>query len=168
MNRLPLASLPIETGEGIFLAHYSEKGLMRLDFPSRKKPLAAWVDMPGIRTKISSWHKLTIRAVKEVLAGKTISEIPPYDLDDATEFQQKVWRALVSIPIGETKTYGEIADEIGDPKAVRAVGRGCATNPIPVLIPCHRVVAAKGKIGGFSGGLGWKEKLLKREGVLFV
>ncbi|MEO6182003.1 MAG: methylated-DNA--[protein]-cysteine S-methyltransferase [Verrucomicrobiota bacterium] len=167
-HRLPIASLPIQTHDGIFLAHYSELGLMQIDFPSAKKPVPAWVEIPGIRAQISRWHKLTTRSLKEVLSGKPISNPPPYDLSHATEFQRQVWSALERIPIGETKTYGELADEIGNPKAMRAVGRGCATNPIPILIPCHRLVAARGKIGGFSGGLKWKESLLKHEGVLFI
>ena len=168
IHRLPIASLPIQTSDGFFLAHYSDKGLMRLDFPSAKKPLLAWAEISGVRAQISRWHKLTTRSLKEVLSGKPISTPPPYDLSDTTEFQRKVWAALEQIPAGETKTYGELADEIGAPKAMRAVGRGCATNPIPILIPCHRLVAASGKIGGFSGGLLWKEALLQREGVLFI
>jgi O-6-methylguanine DNA methyltransferase len=69
------------------------------------------------------------------------------------------------ISCGQTQSYGEIAKAIGKPKAVRAVGGACGANPIPVLVPCHRVLAAGGKIGGFSGGLDWKRKLLAREGV---
>jgi O-6-methylguanine DNA methyltransferase len=166
---LPIASLPIPTPDGTFLAHYSEHGLMRLDFPGSKKPSAAWAKIPReIRAQISSWHKLTARALKEALLAQPISQLPPLDLVDATKFQRKVWSALQEIPAGETKTYGEVAREIGSPKAVRAVGSGCGANPIPVLIPCHRMIAARGKIGGFSGGLKWKELLLKREGVLFI
>ncbi|MEO6033651.1 MAG: methylated-DNA--[protein]-cysteine S-methyltransferase [Verrucomicrobiota bacterium] len=167
-RRLPIATLPIHTPEGTFLAHYSDKGLMQLDFPSGKKPLPAWAEVPGVRAKISRWHKLTTRSLKKALAGKAISKSPPYDLDDSTDFQRNVWSALERIPIGETRTYGEVARLIGNAKAVRAVGRGCATNPIPILIPCHRLVAVRGKIGGFSGGLKWKESLLKREGALFI
>lgn len=167
-RRLPIATLPVHTTEGIFLADYSDNGLMRIDFPSGKNPAPGWVEVPGARAQISRWHKLTTRALKQALAGKPISTPPPYDLGDTTDFQRSVWAALEKIPLGQTQTYGELAREIGNPKAVRAVGRGCATNPIPILIPCHRLVAARGKIGGFSGGLKWKEKLLRREGVLFI
>lgn len=66
---------------------------------------------------------------------------------------------------GQTQSYGEIAAAIGKPKAVRAVGGACGANPIPLLVPCHRVLAANQKIGGFSGGLEWKRKLLARENV---
>lgn len=123
-RRLPIATLPIHTPEGSFLAHYSDQGLMQLDFPSGKNPLPAWADVPGVRTRISRWHKLTTRALKEALAGKPISKPPPYDLGDTTEFQRQVWSALEKIPMGETRTYSELAREIGNPNAVRAVGRG--------------------------------------------
>ena len=84
---------------------------------------------------------------------------------DGTEFQKSVWRQLQKIASGKTKSYGEIAEAIGKPKAVRAVGGACGANPIPVLVPCHRVLAANKKIGGFSGALEWKRNLLNREGV---
>lgn len=72
---------------------------------------------------------------------------------------------MLKLGPGETKSYGEIAEAIGKPKAVRAVGGACGANPIPVLVPCHRILAANKKIGGFSGGLEWKRRLLGREGV---
>ena len=82
-----------------------------------------------------------------------------------TEFQQRVWSALKEIPSGETRSYGEVAASIRSPKATRAVGSACGANPIPVLIPCHRVLASGGRLGGFSGGLDWKRRLLMVEGV---
>lgn len=82
-----------------------------------------------------------------------------------TAFQKSVWRAMQKISLGKTKSYGEIAAAIGRPKAVRAVGGACGANPVPVLVPCHRVLAANNKLGGFGGGLDWKRSLLKREGV---
>ena len=85
-----------------------------------------------------------------------------------TEFQKSVWNALRKISFGKTKSYGEIARAIGKPKAVRAVGGACGANPVPVLVPCHRVLAANKKLGGFSGGLDWKRKLLALEKVEFV
>jgi len=79
-----------------------------------------------------------------------------------TPFQGAVWKVLSSIPAGKTLTYGALAKRIGNPGAVRAVGRACGANPVPVLIPCHRVVSANG-LGGFSGGLSLKKALLKAE-----
>ena len=83
-----------------------------------------------------------------------------------TEFQHAVWDVMSKIPAGSVTTYGNIALYIGNPKASRAVGAACGANPVPYLVPCHRVVAANGSLGGFSGGLGIKERLLKTEGYL--
>jgi len=83
-----------------------------------------------------------------------------------TPFQQKVWKVLQTIPYGETRTYKWVAQKIGKPKAVRAVGQACGANPLPLIIPCHRVVASGNKLGGFSGGLRLKKKLLRREGII--
>lgn len=80
-----------------------------------------------------------------------------------TEFQQTVWRALQTIPYGETRSYGQIAAQIGNPKASRAVGHANNRNPIAILIPCHRVLGANGALVGYAGGLPVKKKLLKLE-----
>lgn len=80
-----------------------------------------------------------------------------------TPFQKKVWRAIQKIPYGETRSYLWIAKKIGKPKAMRAVGQACGANPLPLLIPCHRVVASHQKIGGFTGGLLLKRRLLQLE-----
>lgn len=113
---------------------------------------------------IRKWHELTTKAVEAVLAGKTAGELPPLDISGHTEFQRRVWEELTWTPCGETRSYADIAKAIRKPKASRAVGGACGANPIPLLIPCHRVLAANGKIGGFSGGLEWKRKLLTIEG----
>jgi len=104
--------------------------------------------------------------LKAVLAGREPKTFPPLDVS-GTEFQKSVWRSMQKISLGKTKSYGEIAVAIGKPKAVRAVGGACGANPIPVLVPCHRVLAANNKLGGFGGGLDWKRSLLKREGIKF-
>ena len=80
-----------------------------------------------------------------------------------TDFQKKVWNALQKIPYGETKTYGEIAAAVGNPKAARAVGMANNKNPIGIIIPCHRVVGADGKLVGYAGGMDKKEWLLQIE-----
>jgi O-6-methylguanine DNA methyltransferase len=102
--------------------------------------------------------------LKSILAGRSPGKFPPLDLA-GTEFQKSVWNALRKIPLGKTKSYSEIARAIGRPKAFRAVGGVCGANPIPVLVPCHRVLAANKKLGGFSGGLNRKRELLACEGV---
>ena len=80
-----------------------------------------------------------------------------------TPFQQRVWKALQEIPYGETRSYGEIARHIGKPTASRAVGAANGLNPLPIIIPCHRVIGASGKLTGFGGGLPTKERLLALE-----
>lgn len=81
-----------------------------------------------------------------------------------TRFQNKVWHALLTIPFGETRSYGQIAKQIGSPKAVRAVGGANSRNPISIIAPCHRVIGASGKLTGFAGGMKTKAYLLEFEG----
>lgn len=157
--------IPIATTDGVFLATYSAAGLAQLNFPETARASHRAI-APNIPLALARWHRLTTRAVQAVIAGRAPTELPPLDVTRGTEFQQRVWRALQNIPLGQTRSYGEVATLIGQPKAVRAVGGACGANPIPLLIPCHRVLAANQKIGGFSGGLPWKKMLLKREGVV--
>lgn len=82
---------------------------------------------------------------------------------EGTEFRKKVWNELLKIPYGTTITYKELAQRIGSPDACRAVANACGANPLPILIPCHRVISSDGKIGGYTGGLGIKEALLSLE-----
>lgn len=80
-----------------------------------------------------------------------------------TDFEQKVWRGLMTIPAGSTRSYAQIAKQIGHPKAVRAVGRANGANPIALIVPCHRVIGADGSLTGYGGGLWRKQKLLEIE-----
>jgi methylated-DNA-[protein]-cysteine S-methyltransferase len=101
--------------------------------------------------------------LKEYFAGKR----DRFDLDldfTGTEFQKRVWDALLTIPFGETRSYSDIALQIGNPKAVRAVGAANGRNPISIVAPCHRVIGASGALTGFAGGLKAKEVLLVLEG----
>ena len=82
--------------------------------------------------------------------------------DDAPPFHRKVWQRLRKIPWGSALTYAEMATAVGSPRAFRAVGQACAVNPLPIIVPCHRILAQAG-LGGFSGGLDWKRKLLELE-----
>jgi len=164
--------LPISTRDGQFIAHYSEKGLAGLNFPkvgsARRTDRTPQRGVPTnkIPAKIRKWHHTTEAALKNILASREPKTLPPLDMA-GTEFQKSVWNALRKISSGKTKSYGEIAQAIGRPRAVRAVGGACGANPVPVLVPCHRVLAANKKLGGFSGGLDWKRSLLKREGIKF-
>ncbi|MEI7772487.1 MAG: methylated-DNA--[protein]-cysteine S-methyltransferase [Chloroflexales bacterium] len=96
------------------------------------------------------------------LGGQAPSMDLPLDVQ-ATAFQRQVWQALQAIPYGETRTYMQIADGLGNPKAVRAVGRACATNPVSLVVPCHRAVGSDGKLHGFRWGLERKQALIDME-----
>lgn len=98
------------------------------------------------------------------LRGKDLNSFLPLDIQ-ATAFQRKVWTYLQSIPFGATKSYGEVAKAIGKPRAFRAVARACATNPVAIEIPCHRVVREDGSMGGYRWGMERKKALLEMENV---
>jgi O-6-methylguanine DNA methyltransferase len=158
--------LSIATDDGEFIAGLSKRGLVRLEFPndSNRRPPAEAGDHP-VSIEQRTWAAMTADALHLALAGRNPVTLPPFDWTGHTPFRQQVWRAMLRIAPGQTRTYAQIAVEVGSPDATRATGTACGANPIPVLVPCHRVVAANGKLGGFSGGLDWKRRLLGREGV---
>jgi AraC family transcriptional regulator of adaptative response/methylated-DNA-[protein]-cysteine methyltransferase len=99
-------------------------------------------------------------------AVETPSAMPDLPIDVAgTAFQEAVWKELRKIPVGETRSYADIAAAVGQPGAVRAVGTANGSNPVAVLVPCHRVIRSDGTLGGYAGGLDRKRKLLAAEGV---
>jgi O-6-methylguanine DNA methyltransferase len=100
--------------------------------------------------------------IEEYLFGKRKKFTFSYELK-STSFQKNVWNALLEIPYGETRTYKEIAVQIGNPKAYRAVGMANNRNPMPIIVPCHRVIGSNGKLVGYEGGIKIKEILLKIE-----
>ena len=169
----------IQTADGEFTATYSNAGLCGLKFPpfngtSRSvksgspdlaNPLifnAPAASPPNVQR----WHALAIEALANALDGREPGRLPPLDLSHGTEFQRAVWTILCRIPCGRTLSYGEVAKALSRPGAARAVGGACGANPVPVLIPCHRVLAAGQKLGGFSADPNWKRLLLTREGSL--
>jgi methylated-DNA-[protein]-cysteine S-methyltransferase len=103
--------------------------------------------------------------LEEYFAGRRLVFRLPLDLDQGTPFQRRVWKALRDIPYGETVSYKEIAHTIGQPSATRAVGSAVGHNPLPVILPCHRVISRDGSLGGFSAGLDVKRRLLELERV---
>ena len=103
------------------------------------------------------------RQLQQYTAGKSVRFTVPLDLSAGTPFQQAVWQTLRKIPRGETRSYAWVARQIGKPKAARAVGTACGANPVLLLVPCHRVVASDGTLGGFSCGLPLKRRLLALE-----
>jgi O-6-methylguanine DNA methyltransferase len=121
-------------------------------------------DFPGVKIVLDN------KAIKEV-AEKIFGQNKPKEFTDlimeGTDFQKKVWLELLKIPYGKTSTYKEIAKNIGSPNAYRAVGSACGKNKITYIVPCHRVLSSNGKLGGYSGGLETKIKMLRYEGVSF-
>ncbi|MGA2269638.1 MAG: methylated-DNA--[protein]-cysteine S-methyltransferase [Bryobacteraceae bacterium] len=104
------------------------------------------------------------RQLRAYFAGELREFRLPLDLE-GTEFQKRVWRQVQAIPYGETRSYLQIATALGSPGAVRAVGAANGANPVPIVIPCHRVIGAKGKLVGYGGGLALKKRLLELEGA---
>ena len=110
-------------------------------------------------------HKEAIAQIRAYLRGELQHFTVPLRLH-GTDFQRKCWQALLDIPYGQTASYQDIAIAVGSPKAVRAVGGANAANPIPIIVPCHRVIGKSGKLIGFGGGLTLKEKLLSIESAV--
>ena len=105
--------------------------------------------------------------LEHYFSGQEVVFRAPLDLESSsTSFQIRVWQALFEIPRGEFRTYGELAVEIGSPRAARAVGQAVGKNPLPVIYPCHRVIAGNGSLGGFSCGVSLKVLLLELEGMV--
>ncbi|MHC4161175.1 MAG: methylated-DNA--[protein]-cysteine S-methyltransferase [Planctomycetota bacterium] len=116
---------------------------------------------PGRRSALDREVK---RQLEQYFAGRRDAFDLPVALD-LPRFTSKVLRAVGRIPHGQARSYGEIARAVGQPRAARAVGQAVGANPLPLLIPCHRVLAARGGLGGFGGGLAWKRFLLELEGI---
>ena len=123
-------------------------------------------EFPGMETICDPSSPLLAEArntISRYLAeGAPISPLP-VDTTRGTAFQRKVWEAIGEIPFGETRSYMDIARAVGRPLASRAVGQACGANPLPIVIPCHRVVGSRGKLGGYTGGTHIKETLLQME-----
>lgn len=143
---------------GKLLLASSDPGLHSITFAKQGRPASPEVD----------WREgeSNLREVMGQLHSYFAGELSEFNLalaPQGTPFQQKVWSELCKIPFGDTISYGELARRIGNPKASRAVGLANGTNPIPIIIPCHRVIGSNGKLTGYGGGLPIKEKLLALE-----
>jgi methylated-DNA-[protein]-cysteine S-methyltransferase len=108
----------------------------------------------------------TIGRFQAYFSGHKMDFPDKLDISEATPFQSRVWQAARLIPYGETRSYAWVAGQIGKPQAARAVGQALGRNPLPVIIPCHRVLAADGGLGGFGGGMETKKFLLSLEGAI--
>lgn len=148
--------IEIRTSLGFLQIVSDEKGVIRI----------TWLQ-DGLKTeKLDTsygFEKMLIETIKEYFSGKTVDfENIPLNLE-GTDFELKVWEVLRIIPYGERKTYSDIANIIDKKNAQRAVGNACGKNPVPLLIPCHRVIKTDGSLGGYSSGIARKKKLLELE-----
>ncbi len=157
---MPYSYKTIESPVGELKLVASDKGLAAIlwkhDDPDRVRlsPLVEDTDNPILLE--------TERQLSAYFAGQRKTFTLPLDFKGTT-FQRRVWEALLTIPFGETRSYGEIARQIGEPTASRAVGAANGKNPISIIAPCHRVIGSTGKLTGFAGGLAAKERLLGLE-----
>jgi len=147
----------------------SPRGLFRTTFPAPDERSAINAITRGVS---ATRHEAAFAAVKSALTnyfkGRRVEFPFPIDLEGCTCFQRDVWEATFKIPYGQLRSYGWLAAEIGRPQAARAVGQALGANRLPIVIPCHRVIRSDGSLGGFSGGLHWKEELIKLERAIFV
>ena len=146
----------------------SERGLVRVTLPvtTEAKARDLLMDLGYVHSDTQGLLDSVKRCLQAFYAGK------PVDFDDVlldptvgTPFFRRVWAITRCIPRGQTRTYGDLARELGSPALARAVGRAMATNPWPPIVPCHRVVGSRGQLTGFGGGLRMKRRLLEMEGV---
>ena len=160
----------LESPAGTLLLCRTDDGICRLDFGgwSEREPfLAAWArqwwrDFAFVRAADDSMLKDTIRQLADYFRGNTTEFKVPLDMR-GTVFQRRVWEALCDVGYGSTASYRDIAAAIGQPKAVRAVGGANNRNPVPIIVPCHRIIGANGALVGYGGGLDVKERLLALE-----
>ncbi|HEX2485770.1 MAG TPA: methylated-DNA--[protein]-cysteine S-methyltransferase [Myxococcota bacterium] len=155
-----------ESPIGALFAATSERGLAYLELSHASgRGFAGWRRTAAPDARVADGfapNRAAIAQVLEYLAGKRRAFELPLDLR-GTPFQLSVWEALLAVPYGETRTYAEVARRIGHPAAVRAVGAANGANPVPLVVPCHRVVASGGGLGGYGGGLPLKRRLLALE-----
>lgn len=147
-----------DTSLGQVLIAQTEVGVTHIRFmdrPSATPPQANWIYTDALPGKAPA-------QIEAYFAGERFSFDVPL-APEGTSFQQAVWQALCTIPYGKTCSYADIANILGKPKAVRAVGAANGRNPIPIIIPCHRVIGSNGRLTGYAGGLDIKEYLLQLE-----
>jgi methylated-DNA-[protein]-cysteine S-methyltransferase len=148
----------MESPTGKLLLAADDSGLRQVLFADGRQPAEPRPDWKEDAAPLRE----TMHQLRAWFAG----ELREFDLrlaPEGPEFHQRVWRELCTIPFGATISYGELAQRIGSPKASRAVGRANGANPIPIVIPCHRVIGANGKLTGYGGGIARKEFLLALE-----
>ncbi|MDD5703598.1 MAG: methylated-DNA--[protein]-cysteine S-methyltransferase [Dehalococcoidales bacterium] len=143
----------------------SDDGLVRTTLPLTSKDLAEESLSLGGRLAACAPDRFTALSEKyrRYFAGEKVDFTEGLDISRATPFEKAVWESTVSIPYGETRSYGWVACQIGKPRACRAVGGALVRNPLPIIVPCHRVIASDNTLRGFTGGLEIKRFLLRLE-----
>ena len=148
----------------------TENGIATIVLPKASRMMVAAEVRRGSRGQIEEGASPRLRGARkqltEYLAGRRTSFTLPLDLSAGTAFQRRVWRALQNISYGYLHSYQELAALVGGPQYARAVGNAVGANPLPIVIPCHRIVSQDGSLGGFSCGLPAKRRLLALEGSL--
>jgi methylated-DNA-[protein]-cysteine S-methyltransferase len=165
-NRPLVHRMTIGTPIGTLLLEGTDEALTRIELPGSHLPGDVTVPVEVSTEAASSGGVVTDAAgqLMEYFAGDRKEFDIPLELN-GTPFQREVWTALAEIPYGQTVSYAELAEMVGRPKAFRAVGQANGSNPIPIVLPCHRVVASGGSIGGYGGGVSTKRRLLALEGA---
>ena len=148
---------------GPLLIAATDRGICRLTFGEDESALRRRFPNADIREDDGTIRPWVDGALKAIVAPAEAPEVP-IDVR-GTAFQEAVWSELRKIPLGETRSYADIAAAVGQPGAVRAVGTANGSNPVSVIVPCHRVIRSDGSLGGYGGGLDNKKKLLEAEGV---
>jgi methylated-DNA-[protein]-cysteine S-methyltransferase len=159
-------TMPSPVGELLLTA--VEEGLTSVWFEEHRYGSSVGAEWRRAETEAGPAARI-LRAAREQLDAYFAGELTTFDLPLAaagTSFQERVWAALRTIPFGRTMSYGELALRLGEPKAVRAVGSANGHNPISIIVPCHRVIGARGALTGFGGGIERKRWLLEHEGAL--
>jgi AraC family transcriptional regulator of adaptative response/methylated-DNA-[protein]-cysteine methyltransferase len=154
----------VNTTLGRMLVAATDKGVCRLSFNEGREALEERFPHADLVEGGAAFEALLAEVVAAVEKPGDFAHIP-IDVK-GTAFQEAVWRELRRIPLGETRTYAELAAAVGKPKAVRAAGSANGANHVSVLIPCHRVIRTGGGLGGYAWGLPIKQKLLEREGAM--
>jgi AraC family transcriptional regulator of adaptative response/methylated-DNA-[protein]-cysteine methyltransferase len=155
----------VDSPLGYILVAATSRGICRISIGSEKRELSADLTREFPRAEITRDEKRIAPLARKVI-GLLEGKLPHRDLPidvRATAFQWNVWRLLMEIPHGETRSYGEVAKSLGRPTAARAVARACASNPVALAIPCHRVIAGDGGLGGYRWGVERKREILDRE-----
>ena len=141
----------------------SENGVREIGLGKRRSDNSARSRQKNEGALAQRWETAARRELNAYFAGRRRSFTAPCDLGGLPPFTRAVLRITAGIPYGEVRSYRWVAERLGKPKAMRAVGNALARNPIPIIIPCHRVVRSDGALGGFALGLNWKRKLLDLE-----